>query len=281
MKFLIIGGDKRNFKLAELLKKDGHEVKTYGLEKIELQTCECTQKIENIMQHFDAIIGPIPFTNNEETLNAPYSEKNILLKELLPILKEQTLIAGPISETLKQNMLEQKIKVINLMKIEELVIYNTIATAEGAIKVAIENSEINLHESKILILGFGRVAKTLANRLKGLSQNITCAARKQSDFALIETLGFKTQNINELKQLNEYDIIINTVPQVVLNQVCIENINNDALYIELASKPGGIEQELIKTLDFKYISAQGLPGKVAPLASAKYIKQIIYKLMKE
>ena len=92
------------------------------------------------------------------------------------------------------------IKAIDIMDSEELVIYNTIATAEGTIELAIANTDKNLHESKILILGFGRVAKTLALKLKGLSQHIACAARKTEDFALIETLGFNILNINNNKK---------------------------------------------------------------------------------
>ena len=200
---------------------------------------------------------------------------------IIPFLKNKTVIAGPLSEHLQEKMFAQNIKVIDSMKIEELVIYNTIATAEGAIQVAITNREENLHDSKILVLGFGRVAKTLAIKLSGLSKSVACAARKTKDLALIETLGFNVENINYLgPNLYQYDIIINTVPQIILNENNISNIKQSALYIELASDPGGIEPNSIKNKQFKYVSAQGLPGKIAPLASAKYIKQAVYNIIK-
>lgn len=297
MKFLIVGGDQRAVRLTELLKKDGHKVKTFGLEKAKIQEVESLKeqnqsfKIEKIteleqlkyieMQQFDAIIGPIPFTKDGENLNAPFAENKISIDNLLQLLKNTTMLTGPISETLNERIKKYSIKPIDFMKIEELVIYNTIATAEGAIELAIANSEINLHDSKILILGFGRVASTLALKLKSLSTNITCAARKKSVLAWIETLGFKAENINNLEQnLKEYDIIINTVPQIILTEEKAKNIKKDALIIELASKPGGIEPQAIEESAFKYIFAPGLPGKVAPLSSAKYIKQAIYNIIK-
>jgi len=41
-----------------------------------------------------------------------------------------------------------------------------------------------------------------------------------------------------------------------------------------------IKEAEISNKQFKYISAQGLPGKIAPLASAKYIKKAVYNIIK-
>lgn len=279
MKFLIVGGDLRTIKLIEMLRNDGHEIKTYGIENADIQELKMLKNIKP--SDINAVIGPIPLTKDEENLNAPFVKEKIAMHELLPFLENQTLIAGPISSDLKEKMEKYNIRAIDIMESEELVIYNTIATAEGTIEIAISNTEKNLHESKILILGFGKVAKTLALKLKGLSQQVTCAARKLKDFAWIDTLGFYVENINNLEQdLNEYDIIINTVPQIILTEERIKNIREDALIIDLASKPGGIDQEAIKKTNIKYILALALPGKVAPISSAKYIKEAIYNIIK-
>lgn len=64
------------------------------------------------------------------------------------------------------------------MKREELAVLNTIATAEGAIEIAIANTNKILHGSNVLVLGFGRIGKVLARKLAGLSTKVTCAARK-------------------------------------------------------------------------------------------------------
>lgn len=292
MKFLCLGGDLRTIKLVQMLKEDNHEVCTYGLEKDDI--CKDLEKIiesdaddgkighaeKQQTSKFETIIGPIPFTKDGEKLNAPFSEKEIYIKDLFPMLKEKALIAGPISPKVKEELKKNKTRVIDIMEIEELVIYNTIATAEGAIKIAIENTEINLHGSKILILGFGKVAKALAYKLKGLSAEITCAARRSSDLAWIETLGYEVQDINKLgKNLEKYDIIFNTVPQIILTENEIRCIKKEALIVDLASKPGGVDQEKVKQMGLKYVWALALPGKVAPLASAKYIKQAIYNAL--
>ncbi len=278
MKFLIIGGDKRTLKLKSMLEEDRHKIETFALYDNQINDISF---LENILNNkFDYVIGPVPFTKDGENLSTEFIQNKITIDTLLPYLKGQTLIAGPFSEALKSKLEKYSIKAIDIMESEELVIYNTIATAEGTIKIAIENTQKNLHESKILILGFGRVAKTLALKLKGLCNQITCSARKLKDFAWIDTLGFSISNINNLNNLEDYDIIINTVPQIILTEEKLQNITNDTLIIDLASKPGGVDTEAVKKLNLKYIWALALPGKVAPISSAKYIKDAIYNIIK-
>lgn len=290
MKFLIIGGDQRTLELKQMLKNDGHEIKTYGLgnnqnnsyKYLELEKTDSIKTLDYILKsNFDAIIGPIPFTKDGENINAPFIENKIAIKNLMPYLKNQTLVAGPFSDDLKQQLEKNNINAKDIMQVEELVIYNTIATAEGAIEIAIANTEKNLHESKILILGFGRVAKTLAIKLKGLSKEITCMARKYKDFAWIDTLGFNVDNINNLeKNIRKYDLIINTVPHIILTEDKLKNVRNDTLIIDLASKPGGVDVKAVNKFNLKYIWALALPGKVAPISSARYIKDAIYNIIK-
>ena len=93
---------------------------------------------------------------------------------------------------------EKYLDVIDVMKREELAILNTIATAEGTIEVAIRNTDKILQGSKVLILGFGRVAKILASKFSKLSAIVTCAARKISDLAWIKAYGYYGLDINNM-----------------------------------------------------------------------------------
>lgn len=71
----------------------------------------------------------------------------------------------------------------------------------------------------MLILGFGRVGKIVANKFSKMSAIVTCAARKVSDLAWIKAYGYNSLNINDmLYDLKEFDIIINTVPQTILRE---------------------------------------------------------------
>ena len=92
-------------------------------------------------------------------------------------------------------------------------------------------------------------------------------------------IGYNGTNINEIgENLAKYDIIVNTVPKQILTKENLKYIKKDALIIDLASKPGGVDFEEAKRLGLNYEFAQALPGKISPVSSAEYIKRIIDKL---
>lgn len=281
-KITIIGGDLRIVKLSEMLAFEGVEVFTYALENSDAQEVQKCENLEEAIEKSDIILGPIPFSSNNRTINTPFSEKKIEVSELIEKLEGKTLIAGGIRQNVYELAEEKNIKIIDILKREELSVLNAISTAEGAIKIAIEETPKNLHGSNILILGFGRIGKVLANMLKGLGAKVSCEARKTSDLAWIKAYGYEPIAISNLKEnLNRFDIIINTIPYIILDKDNLENVKRDALVIDLASNPGGVDREAVKEQQIKFIWALSLPGKVAPVTSAEFIKETLYNIFNE
>ena len=141
---------------------------------------------------------------------------------------------------------------------------------------------ITLHDCKALILGFGRIGKILAKMLQGLGVKVFVEARKYSDIAWIKSYGYKPVYINELGDyLGKMDVIFNTIPHIVLDANMLGKLKNDCLIIDLASKPGGVDFERAKGMGIKVIWALSLPGKVAPITAAKFIKETIYNILEE
>lgn len=286
MKFAIIGGDLRIVKLAEMLARDEHEIYTYGLEladnlKENKNIIKC-DSVKKAIQDVEIVIGPIPFSSDGTTVNMPFSDKKITIREMMHSINAKILIAGAISPEIYEMANDEYIEIIDIMKREELAVLNTIATAEGTIQIAIENTNKILHGSEVLILGFGRIGKVLARKLAGLSAKVTCAARKDEDLAWIQAYGHKATNINAIgENLKSYDIIINTVPRMILTEQKLQYVKKDSLLIDLASNPGGIDKKSVKEKDLKFVWALSLPGKVAPTTSAEFIKDTIYNILKE
>ena len=285
--FSIIGGDLRTIKLAKMLANEGNKIYTYGLEKAEElkdnSNIIFTEKISKaIPKDVEVVIGPIPFTSNGININAPFGEKEISIREMIHYLEGKILIAGSISPEIYDMANDEYIEIIDIMKREELAVLNTISTAEGAIEIAISNTNKIIHGSEVLILGFGRIGKVLARKMAGLSAKVTCAARKDEDLAWIRAYGHKETNINALgENLSQYDIILNTVPHLVLNKERLQYVKKDALLIDLSSNPGWIDKKEAKELNLKLVWALALPGKVAPVTTAEFIKDTIYNILKE
>jgi dipicolinate synthase subunit A len=285
-KFLILGGDLRSSRLAEMLAKDNHKVYVYGQENsdevLDDKEIEKCNSLKTAIDKADIIVGPVPFSNNGESINAPFSESKIMIDDLLKSNKGKIFVGGNIREEIKSKLGEKYSEVIDLMKREELAVLNTIATAEGTIQVAINNTDKILQGSKVLILGFGRVGKILASKFRNLSAIVTCAARKVSDFAWIKAYGYDCLDINDmLYDLKDFDIIINTVPQTIIKEKELKHMNPDVLLIDLASAPGGIDSKMAVNMGLKFVWALALPGKIAPSSSAEFIKETIYNIIDE
>ena len=83
-KFAIIGGDLRIIKLAEMFANEENKVYVYGLEKAEdiknkSNIIQC-DSIKKAIQDVEIVIGPIPFSSNGNTINAPFSDKEITIR---------------------------------------------------------------------------------------------------------------------------------------------------------------------------------------------------------
>lgn len=282
--FLVIGGDSRIVKLVNMLANKS-VIYTYGLEKAEeiennVNIIKCNRIDEEILHKNNVIIGPTPFSKDGISIYAPYSENIINIKDTLKKCKEKHLIAGSIKDDLQKVADENSVQITDLIKNEKLAILNSISTAEGAIEVAMKETDTIIHGSNILILGFGRIGKVLAKKLQGLSANVTCAARKQEDLAWINAYGYNSININTMeKELEQFDIIFNTVPHLILTKEKIRYLSKRCVLIELASRPGGIDRKEAEKYKIKVVEALALPGKVAPTTTAEFMKEAIYDLI--
>lgn len=280
----ILGGDLRIANLGKILAEDGYSVYTYGLENVELSNSKIIKckNIKEICKFCDNIISGIPFSKDEAYVNAPFSKNEINIKDAFKILSNKTLIAGAIKQEIKK--CANDISIIDLMDNEKFTILNVIPTVEGAIQIAMENTNITIHNSKCLVLGYGRIGKLLSKTLRDLGADVSCTARNDKDLTWIKTLGYKdihTENLID-NLSNKYDIIFNTVPSLILDEnklKLIKEKNSDITIIELASMPGGIDFEKAEEYGIEIIKAQGLPGKVAPVTSAKYIKETLKTIL--
>ena len=284
----IIGGDLKSVKLIELLAKEDFLIYTYGLENseelIESANVKRCKSLEELAEKSEIIIGPVPMTNDNVNLTAPFSEEKISVDSLINAIggEEKIFIAGKISDQHVEKLLAHGIKSIDLFKREEYVVLNTIATAEGTIQIAMENTQKTVHGSNVLIMGFGRVGKVLAKMLDGIGAKVSCEARKHSDIAWIKAYGYNPIMLSELNtELGNFDIIINTIPFQILDSERLDYIKKECVVIDLSANPGGVDRKAAREKQLNVIWALSLAGKVAPITSAEFIKETLYNILKE
>ena len=159
---------------------------------------------------------------------------------------------------------------IDLLTDELYVAKNAMITAYCALKYAIEQLTVTLEGCPVLIIGFGRIGKCLARLLAALGGQVTVAARKPSDTALIEALGMRAVSTASLSGQG-YRVIFNTVPAMVLPEQKAKLCRADCLKIDLASAPGLLGEDVIR--------ARGLPGLMAPESSGKLIAKTVIRLL--
>jgi len=280
--FAVVGGDKRNIALAEMLFKLGHRVKMYGFINYERETPMQCKNIYEAISSAEYVIGPIPCAHGG-VLNAPFHNAPILVEDLFRLIKpSQPLIAGYIKpETL---VLAEKygINAIDMLRREELLVNNAIPTAEGAIKIAIEETDITLHGNNMLIIGYGRIGTVLSGMLRGMGAVVSTVVNSGRAAALAKSCGHNVIRHNDMEsQLKKADVIFNTVPKILLDKRNMKHIRKDTLIVDLASPPYGVDVNAARDFGLKLLFASSLPGKIAPVTTAGYILETINHIISE
>lgn len=281
--FWVVGGDLRQVKLAELLQDDGHWVQTYAMEhRPEGNSLSGSDTLRGI-EYADCVILPLPVTVGEEILNTPLSDQKIPIHTVLDALHPQQIIcAGRVSTAVKRQAERRGLTLLDYFAREELAIKNAVPTAEGAIQIAMQELPTTLFGTRVLVIGYGRLGKLTAHRLKGLGARVTVSARNYADLAWIEAYGYWSEHTDQLDGwLGGYQLVINTVPALVLDAVRLRDLDTGALVIDLASLPGGVDMRAATELGVKVIRALSLPGKVAPVTSGGIIRDTIYHMLQE
>lgn len=148
-------------------------------------------------------------------------------------------------------------------------------TAEGAI--ALLRPETGLSGAHILLLGYGRIARLLARELQKAGALVTAAARSGEQRAWAEAESIEALPLDALSgALDRFDVIIGTIPAPVLTEPLLTLVRKDALLLELASTPGGIDAAAAHERGLRYIRAPGLPAKYAPERAAVILRDAVY-----
>ncbi len=174
----------------------------------------------------------------------------------LSLFKGHRIFGGNLSENTKLST--------DLLKDANYLAQNAAITAEGALGMILPQLKNALAASPVLILGWGRIGKCLAKKLQQLGAPVSVYARKVSDQAMLQALGYRLFCPEDLRQ---YSCIVNTATAPILTDDDMSQVNPNCYLLELASKkyiPGD-----------RVVHGRGLPGKCKPEASGELIANTV------
>ncbi len=279
--FVFIGGDKRQLYAAKATQSEGYKVYICGFDKLNedwgIEKCS----IKNATELGDCFVLPMPLTKDGVSLNAPFSNESMLIKEMAASFAARRVFCSMKNKLTAMEPQWAGADIYDYSVREEFAIANAVPSAEGAIEVAMREYPGTVHGSRCLVAGFGRIGKVLAKMLNGLGAEVVVAARKRADLALIFALGYKSMEMSELIACPKPDLVFNTAPALIFGAKILAKVCRDAVVIDLASAPGGVDFDAAKRLGVRTIHALSLPGKVAPKSSGEIIKTTIFNMLEE
>ena len=273
-----IGGDRRSISTAKYLKSKGYDISVLGLNS-NVQLKEYTD-LTNAISNSDAIVLPLPLTRDNISVNAPLSNENIYLSDIIK-LKPQYIFGGIIKGDFKESLKKSGIKYFDYYDSEYLTIKNAVLTAEAALSIAISETDGSIYGSKSVVIGYGRIGKQLSKYLKALGSEVIATSRNDGTIATIEADGiipFKTDNCSSISL--DADYIFNTVPYPILSSSFFDECSSDLMFLDLASN-SGIDLTKAKLHNIKCGVFGGLPGKYSSKTAGNYVAEEIIKHLKE
>lgn len=243
--------DGRQTYMGKLLLKKGYRVKMW-------------QEGDEEMGDANVVILPVPVSRVKDQEWLITSLKNHKKKIEL-------CLGGVFGEELVKALEEAEIPWSDVLRDPEVAMKNAIATAEGTIAELSKLMPVNIEGSNVIVMGFGKCGKPIAEKLYCMGANVSVVARSERALSLAHYFGFMDYPMDAEIPFAEADAVINTIPALVINKREINLLQPDAVVLDIASAPGGCNFPYLKERGIAHKLALGLPGIYSPKTSGEIL----------
>lgn len=268
-KWAILGGDKRQIATLERFREKGFSVSAWGLGE-----ASTDNEWKSAVRDAEAVVLPLPVTEDGIRIRTPMEEeRGLRFLSLLNELPPDTIIFGGKIPELWQVQAEGiGIRLYDYFQSEALQMRNALPTVEAAVYLAMQYLPVTLDGCQTAVLGYGRIASLLAEKLIALGAEVTVYARKEKDRLHAElrhchVMPLVDKNgVSVLRKLpTDCRIVFNTVPHPIVDREILGCWRRDLILMELASvPPGGFDTVAASEMAFPLVMASALPGKHFP-----------------
>ncbi|MCL6443435.1 MAG: dipicolinate synthase subunit DpsA [Alicyclobacillus sp.] len=283
-KLVFVGGDAR---MAEVLKQvtdlDASAV-LIGFDKLE-QVFPDTVRANldpEVFADADALVLPVAGMDDDGRIDSQFTDTPLRMTEahfraMRPGTYVFSGIGRPVLEAWCTNA---ELRLVKLMELDEVAILNSIPTAEGAIAMAMQHTDVTIHGANVAVLGFGRCGQTLARTLAALGARVSVGARNPAHLARIQEMALQAFHMqNLIPAIVDAEIVFNTIPHPTLTAAVLTRMRKDCVIIDIASKPGGTDFRYAERHGIKAMLAPSLPGIVAPKTAGRIIASTISRIL--
>lgn len=278
-KFTFVGGDLRSASACSYLNFLGFAADTFLLEN----AAGLSDGLKNSsFPEADCYILGMPATDQNSLISTPLSDRSLSPDDFFRLVPEGAFVAGGLlSADFLSRAAKKQITVFDYFSSEELQIRNSVPTAEGAIEIAMRELPVTISDSHPLVIGYGRIAQSLLPMLMGLGAPAAVCSRSEKSLIRCSLNKIKPVTYDALdNELSGFDLIFNTAPAKILSSALLDKVAPNALIIDLASKPGGVDFKAASEKGLKVIWALSLPGKCAPVSAGRIIADTILNELK-
>ncbi|REK76560.1 dipicolinate synthase subunit DpsA [Paenibacillus paeoniae] len=281
---LLLGGDARQLEVIRKLSELDAAITVCGFDGLHssLDGAMHAEFDESLFEGVDALLLPAVGTDDQGLIHAVFSDREMKLTEahFARLPQHCTVYTGMAKPYLRQLCESRGLSLVELFDRDDVAIYNSIPTAEGALMMAIQHTDITLHGSSSMVLGFGRTGFTMARSLQGLGAKVKVGVRRSEHYARASEMGFEPFYMaNLLQNVGSIDLLFNTIPTMIVTAQIIANLPSRAVIIDLASRPGGTDFRFAEKRGIKAMLAPGLPGIVAPKTAGRIIADCLSQLI--
>ncbi len=250
----IPGGDGRMLFTAKLLRQAGCTVTLNGQDGAHTEP----HSLDRHIAKADLVVLPLPITRDKIHLYAPATPDPIALNALVASIPAGAVVAGGgFSPAIADPLIAKGCRIYDCLADRRFADPNALATAEGAIAMAITEYPALLNGCDTAVLGYGKIADHLCRLLQAMGAKVTVYARRQAARKAAKATGAAAYSTDELaKRAADHDLLFNTIP-ARLFEVAEISIAEDSLLIDLAPVYCASEHPRI-------LPAPGIPARYAP-----------------
>ncbi|MCM1283201.1 MAG: NAD-binding protein [Muribaculaceae bacterium] len=231
------------------------------------------KKAGELLSSCDRIILPTPVSKIEKHAKIVKLLNEELTKERQTPL---TVMGGSFSDSWVRNFKDKNILYYDLMKDENVAVRNARITAEATVAELLRYSDYSVLGQKIIVTGYGRCGREVANLLKAMGAKVTVLARNPKDRKRAQAEGHVAVDFSYgPEEVYGARSIINTVPALVLKEPMLKEMHPDTVILDIASRPGGTDLAAAEVHSIQVIPALGLPGIYTTKSSAKVLADAI------